>query len=706
MADETLSQRLVEEAADGTLNTTAEPAVPAIPSVLTTEVGTLRKAVAAMKQILDLREGRSGSVMDQNLTLRDLLGAGVVGINLGNGRIVGNVSSDTAVAGSGGSGGGADPGPVGYVDPRPVLTVPPAPTALTVFAAFKNIVLTWSLLDYRNHSYVEIWRAGSNALGTATLIGTSTANIYNDASGLLGATYWYWVRAVNIEGAIGPYNAVSGVSGGLLRIGNTDLGPLVVEAANLANMDFSNLVTNTDGSVQGLSGYSGNMTSGNAPATFPFWAGWYISMTNRDAFYGNLIPVKPGDEFVINVEAVPTGFGPSTTDFRVGFESFDPDGVTVTSFAAVADFPIGSTGHLVSGDKSYTVPAGTGYLRVWFGIDQDPVTGSDIWYFNRVDVRRKPTKLAVNTIVAGDGAIANLAITNALIANAAIDTAKVSTLDAAVITFGTMSGDRIAANSLQATAIVSNSITATQMAANSILAASIAAGAVTATKISVTTLQAISANMGTITAGTLTSGTIFAGALSAATGTFGAVTIATGGSISSGQTAYNTGTGFWLEINAGTPRFSLGNPSGEHMNWDGSHLNITDPTFGPFTASIPGGNIVADQTSTLPFGLPAGPDAYATRSVSVSGGKAPYTYIWMVSNGGDTAGFLSQIWVSSGTTTSSTVSVAGNNDGATNFGRLIVFVTDANGRVTNASVSVSGHHASGTSPGGGGGDSP
>ena len=70
----------------------------------------------------------------------------------------------------------------------------------------------------------------------------------------------------------------------------------------------------------------------------------------------------------------------------------------------------------------------------------------------------------------------------------------------------------------------------------------------------------------------------FGGALSAATGTFGAVTVASSGSISGGQTAYDSGTGFWLGDVSGTKKFSIGNASGNKLTWDGTFLNISGKT--------------------------------------------------------------------------------------------------------------------------------
>jgi len=52
------------------------------------------------------------------------------------------------------------------------------------------------------------------------------------------------------------------------------------------------------------------------------------------------------------------------------------------------------------------------------------------------------------------------------------------------------------------------------------------------------------------------------------------VTIDSAGNIRSGQTAYNTSSGFWIGNDSGTPKFSLGNPAGNYLTWDGSALTI------------------------------------------------------------------------------------------------------------------------------------
>lgn len=62
--------------------------------------------------------------------------------------------------------------------------------------------------------------------------------------------------------------------------------------------------------------------------------------------------------------------------------------------------------------------------------------------------------------------------------------------------------------------------------------------------------------------------------------------------IRAGQTAYDTGTGFWLGLTSSTAKFSVGNSSGNKLTWDGSALGITGDITG---STITGGTI---QTAT------------------------------------------------------------------------------------------------------------
>jgi len=85
------------------------------------------------------------------------------------------------------------------------------------------------------------------------------------------------------------------------------------------------------------------------------------------------------------------------------------------------------------------------------------------------------------------------------------------------------------------------------------------ADAVTAEKIDVTNLAAVSASTGALTVDNT-------------------LTMSTGAVLKCGATAYDSGTGYWLEYNAGTPRLFLGNASAGKLLWDGSGLKIYSTT--------------------------------------------------------------------------------------------------------------------------------
>lgn len=100
-------------------------------------------------------------------------------------------------------------------------------------------------------------------------------------------------------------------------------------------------------------------------------------------------------------------------------------------------------------------------------------------------------------------------------------------------------------------------------------------GEITYDKLSIDELSAITADLGAITAGT--------------------VTINSSGFIRGGQTAYDTGNGFWLGYDTAAYKLSLGDSAGNKLLWDGSTLAVTGNISGSI---ITGGSI--DIASTGP----------------------------------------------------------------------------------------------------------
>ncbi|MFN9029639.1 MAG: hypothetical protein ACK54C_02095 [Betaproteobacteria bacterium] len=228
----TIVERLADDAAAG-IFLDRRALLPAVPPPVE-DLAALTKSVRAIKTILDAREGQGSSALEEAVTVRKLVELGVQ-IQIGNVTLGDplnrpepppTVSVGFPIAGN-----------VGYVDPRPVLTSAPLPTNLTVQGAVQTIFVSWDLIDYQNHAFIEVWRNTTNNVATATKLGNSTGLQYVDVTGAMGVTYWYFVRAIAVaeDGSLLTGAYTLGVSGGRGQVGGVDLGPLIVEAGNLAN---------------------------------------------------------------------------------------------------------------------------------------------------------------------------------------------------------------------------------------------------------------------------------------------------------------------------------------------------------------------------------------------------------------------------------------------------------------------------------------
>lgn len=78
-----------------------------------------------------------------------------------------------------------------------------------------------------------------------------------------------------------------------------------------------------------------------------------------------------------------------------------------------------------------------------------------------------------------------------------------------------------------------------------------------------------------IDASDIVAGSITANELSASILYAGSLQIDTSGNVRSGQTDFDTGTGWFIGNSSGTAKFSIGNSSGDKMTWDGSNLKAT-----------------------------------------------------------------------------------------------------------------------------------
>jgi hypothetical protein len=82
------------------------------------------------------------------------------------------------------------------------------------------------------------------------------------------------------------------------------------------------------------------------------------------------------------------------------------------------------------------------------------------------------------------------------------------------------------------------------------------------------------------------------------------IVVAVNGFIRSGQTAYDTGTGWWIGDDGGTPKFSIGDSSGQKLTWNGTNLVVVGGI----------GGSVYTSASTLDSLEPAEADANETET--------------------------------------------------------------------------------------------
>lgn len=173
--------------------------IPALPAGLDAGV---RRFLEAIKQNVEVAAAQRGNPLDASMTFRDMVDAGLLSVKAGV-TIDGTYYSASELLNL-----------VEFSVPDWVTsdTAPPAPAGLVVGSDKTNTLLTWTLTTFDQYLFTEVWRATSNNLSTAVLIGSTTGNTYVDSLPTTGTTWFYWLRDIAQNGLPGPFNAVSGTS--------------------------------------------------------------------------------------------------------------------------------------------------------------------------------------------------------------------------------------------------------------------------------------------------------------------------------------------------------------------------------------------------------------------------------------------------------------------------------------------------------------
>lgn len=146
---------------------------------------------AATAENVELLTGQRGDCLDKAVTFRELEALGLSTLRPGAGGVY-------------------VPGKNPDLFPSGQMEFPHAPVNVIANGAFHTVLVEWDPPRYRGHAHAEIWRAESDNQADATLVGTSSANLFSDAIGK-GAKFYYWVRFVNGKDDKGPFQGVQGV---------------------------------------------------------------------------------------------------------------------------------------------------------------------------------------------------------------------------------------------------------------------------------------------------------------------------------------------------------------------------------------------------------------------------------------------------------------------------------------------------------------
>lgn len=175
--------------------------------------GQERRFAQSVSEELDTLSGRRGDIIDRAVTFRDLIEANILEL----------VSGRSITTGGGGGVNVVNPNDNGGGDGGLPTQLPTQPNNFTASGGFNVIFLGWDLPIYRGHDYIEIYRQRKNNPTDAdpTLSDALAAGVYTRYYGDVmrftdtnvgSQEHWYyWIRAVNIDGIEGPFFSETGV---------------------------------------------------------------------------------------------------------------------------------------------------------------------------------------------------------------------------------------------------------------------------------------------------------------------------------------------------------------------------------------------------------------------------------------------------------------------------------------------------------------
>tara|TARA_Y100001937_G_scaffold66027_2_gene90309 strand:- start:183 stop:1574 length:1392 start_codon:yes stop_codon:yes gene_type:complete len=201
---------------------TKVPAIIDIPADIDPKI---KRVLDSLKEASEVRLGRRGDPRDRAITLRELVDSGLA-VELKDNPFDPNAGT-----------GETDFALPAFVQPDPSAPVPPTPTGLSAGAAFTTITLSWNDPQISNLAFTEVWRNGSDNLGSATRVDTVSASVWSDTVDT-AQTFFYWIRHVNRNNITGTFS--SSVSATTAQVNAARIENAIIDNTKLVDKTLTN----------------------------------------------------------------------------------------------------------------------------------------------------------------------------------------------------------------------------------------------------------------------------------------------------------------------------------------------------------------------------------------------------------------------------------------------------------------------------------
>jgi hypothetical protein len=608
------------------------------------------------------------------------------------------------------------------------------------------IVLTWDLTPYRNHAYVEVWRNTVNNLATAALFDTPFDNIFSDPTGSAGVTYYYWVRAVNLENTPGAFNAVAGTSATIgqdiaelqqILVGKVTASQLYIDLATPLLSLQENLDDTASSALAAmLSVHEEQQRRAAALLDEARDRGTALTETRRVIAEGDaqlaqsittLTATVGGNQAAVLAALQVEQLARATADGAeaaqresLAAQVNDPaTGLPATRATLLSDYSTTANMNTAIALSTSTVTArlnnfgGSGVaVETAFSAQASATTGLQGQYTVKIDINGYVSGFGLASTAVGAAPFSQFVVRADSFAIAAPSGPGITPLVPFIVrtTPSDEGGVTLAPGVyIDSANIVNLSVLYARIAslvADEIITADLSADRIVAGTLDVNRIAANSLTVDKLQVGTLSAGWVFAGSLSAATGTFsGSLSAATGtfagalsaasgtfnGSLSNGTAARSgttmTGSGISVLSDAtgcwGNSETNL-TFDGTSMRMNGRWVNQDNLNLAVITVTL--SSYFANFTDIGSAG------GVVSVTASASGGTSPYTFIWSMNIDVVSGSASASVSPASGATVSIGASASGT--GASVIGTATCTAIDANGRVGTAAFTISATESS------------